>query len=52
MDGRGVADSCSLLTGESGRGSEGRDFFPEGLAARAGPTDWENLDDMDGVGGV
>jgi hypothetical protein len=51
MDGRGVADSCILRTGESGRGSDVRGFLPVGLEARAGPTDWENLD-MDGVGGV
>ena len=33
----------SLLTGDSGRGNDGRVFFPSGLEARLGPTDWLNL---------
>lgn len=53
MDGRTAAGiSCSLRTGDSGRGSDVRGgFLPTGLGARPGPTDWLNLG-MDGVGGV
>lgn len=49
-DGRGPG-VMSLLTGDSGRCSEGRIFLPSGLAARPGPTDWLNLGSP-GVGGV
>jgi hypothetical protein len=52
IDGRGVAARGSLRTGESGRGNEVRGgLLPVGLAARPGPTDWENFDSP-GVGGV
>lgn len=42
---------CSFRVGDSGRGSEGRDFFPNGLDGRPGPTDLENCGN-EGVGGV
>jgi hypothetical protein len=51
IDGLGVAESASLRTGESGLGNEVRGLLPVGLAARPGPTDWENLE-SEGVGGV
>jgi len=51
MEGRGPGVICMRLTGDSGRGSDGRVFFPTGLAARTGPTDWLNLGN-EGVGGV
>lgn len=51
IEGRGPGVIWSLLTGDSGRASEGRGFLPEGLAARPGPTDWLNFG-KDGVGGV
>lgn len=51
IEGRGPGVICSLRTGESGRGSEVLGFFPIGLGARPGPTDWLNLGN-DGVGGV
>jgi hypothetical protein len=51
IEGRGAGVICSRLTGESGRGSEGRDRLPVGLGARPGPTDWLNLGSV-GVGGV
>lgn len=51
MLGRAAGVICSFRVGDSGRGSEGLDFFPKGLAARAGPTDLENCGN-EGVGGV
>jgi len=50
IDGRGPG-VISLLTGDSGRCSDGRIFLPRGLEARVGPTDWLNLGNP-GVGGV
>lgn len=51
MLGRAAGVSCSFRVGDSGRGSEGLDFFPNGLGGRAGPTDLENCGN-EGVGGV
>lgn len=38
IDGRGPP-SCGFRRGDSGRGSDGRDFLNPGLGARPGPTD-------------
>lgn len=44
--------ACARRNGDSGRGSEGRDFgLKAGLAGRA-RTDWLNFGTTDGVGGV
>lgn len=51
MLGRAAGVSCSFRVGDSGRASEGLDFFPNGLDGRAGPTDLENCGN-EGVGGV
>ena len=52
IDGRGAGVIWPFLTGDSGRGNEGRGaFFPTGLEARPGPTDWLNFGSP-GVGGV
>jgi hypothetical protein len=46
-----VPPSWAFRRGDSGRGSDGRDFFPPGLGALLGPTDWLKFG-TDGVGGV
>lgn len=51
MLGRPAGVICSFRVGDSGRGSEGLDFFPNGLGGRPGPTDLENCG-KEGVGGV
>jgi hypothetical protein len=50
--GVGASTGC-FLSGDSGLGSEGRFDLNIGLVGRApGPTDWENLCERAGVGGV
>jgi hypothetical protein len=51
MLGRPAGVICNFRVGDSGRGREGLDFFPNGLGGRPGPTDLENCG-KEGVGGV